>query len=101
MQLRDQAQRETINTTSAGWGTNIKRSASLTQFQKAALTIIIMGIFVTDQLNWDAFERRCLKRAKAGKLSWLFYHAKISSELLLQASIRNIIRHYRLIQGGP
>ena len=78
---------------------SIKSSARLSLFQKAGLTIILMGIFVTGQLNWDAFERSSLKRAKSGNLRWLFYHAKISWEYLLQASIRNILQHYRLTEG--
>ena len=77
----------------------IEPTAKLTSFQKVGLTLIIMGIFVTGQLNWDAFERRSLKKVKSSRLRWLVNHAKIPWQYLLQASIRNILKHYQITGG--
>jgi len=77
----------------------IKPSAHLSRQQKIGLALILVGILVTETLNWALFERRSLKQAKRGRLCWLFYHAKIAWDLLLQASIRNILADYG-IEGG-
>ena len=77
----------------------IKPSARLTATQKTVLATMIVGILMTDVLNWVAFERRSLGTFKATRLCWIFYHAKIAWEFLLQASIRHIVRHYGIKSG--
>jgi len=69
---------------------SITPSAQLTPLQKVTLTALIMGIVVTETLNWAAFERRSLGKFKATRLCWIFYSAKISWHHMLQASVRNI-----------
>jgi hypothetical protein len=74
-------------------------SARLSWFQKATLTIIIMGMLLTGTLNWAGFERGSLKRHKPSQLRWIVYKAKIDWKLLLQASVMRIIAHYGIHQG--
>ena len=77
----------------------LKPSAELTRKQKLTLTLILVGMLVTETLNWAAFERRSLNHAKAGRLRWLFGSAKIAWESLLQASVRNILSAYGIREG--
>lgn len=77
----------------------LKPSAQLTAKQKLGLTLILVGMLVTETLNWAAFERRSLKQIKRGRLCWLLYRAKIAWDLLLQASIRNILADYGIREG--
>ena len=74
--------------------------ARLTFRQKAGLATILVGIIMTEVLNWDAFERRSLGKNKASSLRWIFKSAKISWHLLLQASVKNIFSHYELTHGS-
>ena len=46
----------------------IKPSARLTATQKTVLATMIVGILMTDILNWVAFERRSLGTFKATRL---------------------------------
>ena len=78
---------------------HISPSAQLTRCQKAALTVLIMGIVVTKTLNWAAFERRSLGRFKSTQLCWIFYSAKIAWHRLLEASVRHILSHYAITEG--
>lgn len=77
----------------------LKPSAKLTRKQKLTLTLILVGMLVTETLNWAAFERRSLNQAKASRLRWLFGSAKIAWESLLQASVRNILATYGIREG--
>lgn len=77
----------------------ITPSAQLTRTQKVILTTLIMGVMVTQTLNWAAFERRSLGQFKSTQLCWIFYHAKISWQRLLQASVLTILTHYGITQG--
>jgi hypothetical protein len=45
-------------------------------------------------LNIDA-----LKKAKSSRLRWIFYRSKIAWQLLLTASIKQIIKHYGIEHG--
>ena len=77
----------------------ITPSAQLSAIQKITLTTLIMGIIVTETLNWAAFERRSLGKFKSTSLCWMFYSAKIKWHHMLQASVRNILAHYGLTEG--
>ena len=77
----------------------VKPSARLSKAQKTGLAIILMGLIVTETLNWAAFERRSLRKAKPSRLRWIFYSAKIPWQLLLQASIRHLLKHYGISHG--
>ena len=78
---------------------SITPSAQLTTIQKTVLTALIMGIVVTETLNWAAFERRSLGKFKSTRLCWIFYSAKIAWHQMLQASVRNILSHYGIAEG--
>ena len=78
---------------------SIKPSAKLTRIQKLALGAMLIGIIVTENLNWAAFERRSLGMFKSTQLCWIFYSAKIAWEQMLSASILNIISAYQLTGG--
>ena len=77
----------------------IKSGARLTHYQKAGLALIMSGIIVTGMLNWAAFGRRSLGKAKPSQLRWMFYNAKIAWELLLQASIKHVLATYGITSG--
>ncbi len=79
---------------------SIKPSARLTAKQKAGLTLILVGIIVTDTLNWAAFGRRSLGTAKPSQLRWLFYNAKIAWHSLLQASVKQVLVTYQIDHGS-
>jgi len=78
---------------------NIAPSAQLTTIQKATLAALIMGVIVTETLNWAAFERRSLGKFKSTRLCWIFRSAKIAWHHMLQASVRNILSHYAIKEG--
>lgn len=74
-------------------------SKKLTKSQQLWLTIVLMGLILTNSFNWAAFERRSLGEFKEGALRWVFRHAKMAWSRLLQASIAHILSHYDLRQG--
>ncbi len=77
----------------------IAPAAALTLSQRTTLGAILLGIIVTESINWAAFERRSLSGFKQDQLRWFFYRAKIRWHQLLQASVKNILVHYNLHQG--
>lgn len=77
----------------------IKSGARLTHCQKASLALIMTGIIVTEMLNWAAFGRRSLGKAKPSQLLWMLCNAKIAWKLLLQASIKHILATYGITSG--
>lgn len=78
---------------------SISPNARLSRCQKSGLCIILIGLIITESLNWAAFSRRSLNQAKPSRLRWIFYYSKISWQKLLQASIKNIIKHYGITHG--
>lgn len=78
---------------------SINPNAGLTRSQKSGLSIILIGLIITETLNWAAFGRRSLNKAKPSRLRWIFYYSKIPWQRLLQASIKNIIKDYGITQG--
>jgi len=76
-----------------------KSSAQLTCRQQAWLVAVLVGIAVTQTLNWAVFERRSLNQFKQGCLRWMFSYAKIAWTLLLQASIKHLLAHYQVASG--
>jgi hypothetical protein len=78
---------------------SINPNARLTQCQKSGLSVILISLIITETLNWSAFGRRSLNQAKPSRLRWIFYCSKIPWQRLLQASIKNIIKHYGITHG--
>ena len=75
------------------------KSRPLTTSQRLWLMTILMGLIVTGNFNWAAFERRSLGEFKESGLRWVFRHAKIAWAYLLHASVSHILSHYNLKQG--
>ena len=78
---------------------SIKPSAKLTSIQKLVLTTLIVGILVTETLNWAVFERMSLGKFKSTRICWIVYSAKIAWQHMLQASVRNILSRYSITSG--
>lgn len=77
----------------------VKPGAQLSRCQRAGIAILLVGIIVTQTLNWAAFERRSLKQAKASRLRWIFYKAEITWDWLLLASVKAVLNHYGITEG--
>jgi len=74
-------------------------SSSLTKSQCRWLTTVLMGLIVAGSFNWAAFARRSLGAFKESRLRWIFRHANIAWTYLLQASINNVLTHYKITSG--
>jgi len=58
-----------------------------------------MGILLTNTVCWSAFQRAGLGDYQIGALSWMFRHSKLSWDLLLQASVDLVLRHFKVSSG--
>ena len=82
---------EAIEESRPGWG--------LSGIQKAWLSFCILAVLVTNSVCWAKFERASLGRYSLAALSWMFCHSKIPWDLILQMSVRVILRQYGITQG--
>jgi hypothetical protein len=73
--------------------------AELTRYQRAWLVVVLTGLLVTQVFCWAVFERRSLGEFKQSRLRWMFYFGKLPWSLLLQCSVRHILKHYGIKQG--
>ena len=78
---------------------DLKVSAKLSLTQKLWLTTVLMGIVVTRQLNWAAFERSSLNEYSQDRLRWMFCYSKVPWEYLICASTKILIKHYDVSSG--
>lgn len=76
-----------------------KEKKSLSLIQKGWIGFCLMGILLTNTVCWAKFERISLKTRSMASLSWMFRHAKISWDFLLVASIRAILRSFKIDSG--
>jgi len=83
---------EAIEASRPGWG--------LSRIQKAWLSFCILAVLVTNSVCWAKFERAGLGRYSLAALSWMFCHAKIPWDLLLEMSVRVMLRQYGITQGS-
>jgi hypothetical protein len=67
--------------------------------QRRWLGFCLMGILITNTVCWAKFERASLGRYSLAALSWMFRHAKIPWERLLQLSVQVILRRYGITEG--
>lgn len=74
-------------------------SSKLSQSQQNWFVTILMGLITSGSFNWAAFERKSLGAFKESRLRWVFQHAKISWNNLLQASICVVLSRYNLQKG--
>jgi len=82
---------EAIEESKPGWG--------LSGIQKTWLSFCILAVLVTNSVCWAKFERASLGRYSLAALSWMFCHSKIPWDLILQMSVRVILRRYGITQG--
>ncbi len=71
----------------------------LSKTQRGWLGFCLMGILITNTVCWAQFERASLGRYAVGALSWMFRHAKIPWERLLQGSVEVILSRYGITEG--
>jgi hypothetical protein len=67
--------------------------------QRSWLGFCLMGILITNTVCWAKCERASLGRYSLAALSWMFRHAKIPWELLLQLSVQAILERYGITEG--
>jgi hypothetical protein len=59
-----------------------------------------MSIIITNSVCWTRFEKAGIGRYGIAALSWMFRKSRIPWDLLLQISIRVILRRYGIIEGN-
>ena len=72
----------------------------LSALQRRWLGFCLMAMRVTHSLCWRRFERAGLGRYSQAALSWVFCHAKLPWEVLLQHSVGVILRHHGIGAGS-
>jgi hypothetical protein len=77
-----------------------KPGLGLSATQRGWLSFCIMGILLTNSVCWARFERAGLGRYSMAALCWVFCHAKIPWDLLLQRSVRVILTRYGITEGS-
>ena len=75
------------------------RSVGLSRTQRIWLSFCLMGILLTNSVCWARFEQIGLGGYKIAALSWMFRHAKIPWESILQMSVRATLRSYGITHG--
>jgi hypothetical protein len=71
----------------------------LSRIQRGWLSFCIMAVFVTNSVCWAKFERASIGSYSLAALSWMFRHAKIEWDQLLQRSVQGILREYGITRG--
>lgn len=74
-------------------------SRGLSGLQRRWLSFCLMAVMVTNSLCWARFERAGLGRYSSAALSWMFRHAKLPWEVLLQRSVGVILRRHGIDSG--
>ncbi len=87
-----------INDLDAGLG-ELKTNAKLTRMQKVWLSFCLTGMLLMNSVCWAKFERASLGCYKVSALSWMFRDAKICWNIMLQASVVLILKHYGIQEG--
>lgn len=72
----------------------------LSALQRRWLSFCLMAMMVTNSLCWRRFERAGLGRYSQAALSWMFRHAKLPWEVLLQRSVWLILRRHGIRSGS-
>lgn len=76
-----------------------EQGEGLTAIQKGWLKFCILGIIVSNSINWAKFERVGMKGYSKAALSWMFRKATIKWESLLYISVKMIIKKYGIKEG--
>ena len=71
----------------------------LSKLQCLWVSFCLTGILMTNTVGWAQFERASLGGYSLAAVSWMFRHAKIPWEFLLQMSLGVILRQYAMTHG--
>ena len=71
----------------------------LTLKQKLWLGFCLMGLLLSNSINWSSYSRLSLGRYRISALSWMFRHSCINFELLFEQSVYGILSIYGLTEG--
>lgn len=77
----------------------VEAQARLSATQRAWFVFVLMGIVVTKQINWAAFERRGLGVYGEEGLRWMFNKGQMAWSALLRCSVRIVLAHYGIKSG--
>jgi hypothetical protein len=91
--------KEFIGALDAALGAHRPLGSGLSFAQRHWLGFCLMGIVITNTVCWAKFERASLGRYSLAGLSWMFRHAKMPWERLLELSVRVILRRYGITEG--
>jgi len=71
----------------------------LSRIQQRWLEFCLMGILLTNAVNWKAFERAGLGKYKLAAISWIFRRSKIPWNDLFQASVSLVLSQHGISHG--
>jgi len=71
----------------------------LSSIQKWWLSFCITAIIVSNGICWAQFERASLGKYSQAALSWMFRHSKIPWEMLLEMSVRAVLKKFGITEG--
>ncbi len=72
---------------------------SLTFIQKKWLGFCLMGILLSNSVNWSAYSRMSLGAYSVSCISWMFRKSCVNFDLLFERSIHHILTTYGLESG--
>lgn len=76
-----------------------KPGSSLSRTQTLWIGMCLMGIVMTESVCWARFARASFGSWSHAALSWIFRNSKIPWHILLQSSVRIILRRYSITNG--
>lgn len=72
----------------------------LSRKQRYWLSFCAMSIIITNSVCWSRFEKAGIGRYGIAALSWMFRKSRIPWDLLLQISVRVVLRRYGITEGN-
>ena len=78
---------------------SLNHQAKLSNAQKTWLSFCLTGILLTNGICWAKFQRCFLGKYTNQALSWMFRQGKIDWNLLLIASVKQILLSYGITEG--
>jgi hypothetical protein len=75
------------------------RNYRLTKRQTYWLKFCLMGLLLSNTINWSAYSRWSLGRYSISAISWMFRRSKINFSALLDQSVVSILVHYGIKSG--
>jgi len=71
----------------------------LSSIQRWWLSFCIMAIIISNSICWAQFERASLGKYSRAALSWMFRNSKIAWEMLLEMSVRLVLKEFDITEG--